>query len=300
GVEAGGPVMWWGDAAHDQRPTDAFSLVYDSEPLEEELEILGLPRALLQVSADAPLANWFARLCDVAPDGAVTLVAGAGVNGAHRESARRPEPLVPGQPVALDVEMHFTSWVFPKGHRIRLAVNNSQWPMLWPTPYPMTTRLRLGGDEPSRLVLPVVPEARRPRPEFHAPEEDPELPGFETLDAGTVSGYGEIYSIDRNPQTGTTKVTARDSSGSRYPWGTERFEETITHEANDEHPEATSVRGDYRTTVELPDRTLVWESRVSFRSDLENFYYRGTRRLLRDGELVREKTWEETILRDHQ
>ena len=40
--------------------------------------------------------------------------------------------------------MHFTSWVFPKGHRIRLAVNNAQWPMLWPTPYPMTTALQLG------------------------------------------------------------------------------------------------------------------------------------------------------------
>ena len=31
GVEAGGPVMWWGDVAHDQRPTDAFSLVYDCD-----------------------------------------------------------------------------------------------------------------------------------------------------------------------------------------------------------------------------------------------------------------------------
>ena len=35
GFEAGGPVMWWGDVAHDQRGTDAFSLVYDSEPLTE-------------------------------------------------------------------------------------------------------------------------------------------------------------------------------------------------------------------------------------------------------------------------
>ena len=36
GIEAGGPVMWWGDVAHDQRPTDAFSLVYDTEPLSEQ------------------------------------------------------------------------------------------------------------------------------------------------------------------------------------------------------------------------------------------------------------------------
>jgi len=45
GLEAGGPVMWWGDVAHDQRPTDAYSLVYDTDPLESDTEILGLPMA---------------------------------------------------------------------------------------------------------------------------------------------------------------------------------------------------------------------------------------------------------------
>ncbi|TFG93318.1 MAG: CocE/NonD family hydrolase, partial [Myxococcales bacterium] len=252
GAEAGGPVMWWGDAAHDQRPTDAMSLVYDSAPLAQELEILGFPRALLQVSADAPLAHWFARLSDVAPDGTVTQVAGAGRNGAHRASATEPKALEPGQPFSLDIEMHFTSWVFPKGHRIRLAINNAQWPMFWPTPYPMITTLELGGDLPTRLVLPVVPEALRPAPVFDPPEPDPELAGFESLDAGSVSGYGEISSIERNPQRGTTKVVATNAGGSRYPWGSERTEERITHEASDAHPEATSVRGEHRTTVELP------------------------------------------------
>jgi putative CocE/NonD family hydrolase len=300
GVEAGGPVMWWGDAAHDQRPTDAFSLVYDTPPLEEELEILGMPRALLRVSADAPRANWFVRLSDVAPDGTVTQVAGAGFNGTHRESAERPVALEPGKTFSLDVEMHFTSWVFPKGHRIRFAVNNAQWPMLWPTPHPMTTALELGGRKATRLLLPVVPEGERPKPTFLEPEEDPALPGFETLDAGNVSGYGEISSIDRNPQTRTTTVTARNAYGGRYPWGTEHFEEKIVHETSDDHPEATAVRGEYSTTVELEERTLRWESRMTFRSDLENFYYSYVRRLLQDGELVREKAWEDTIPRDHQ
>jgi putative CocE/NonD family hydrolase len=298
GAEAGGPVMWWGDAAHDQRPTDAFSLVYDTKPLDENVEILGLPRATLQVSADAPRANWFVRLSDIAPDGAVTQVAGAGFNGTHRNSARQPESIEPGKPFSLEIEMHFTSWVFEKGHRMRLAVNNSQWPMLWPTPYPMTTTLQLG--EATKLVIPIVPEAKRPVPNFVVPVADESLPGFESLDDGNVSGYGEISSIDRNPQSRSTKITATNASGSRYPWGTERLEETITHETSDDHPEATAVRGEYRTTVELEDRTLQWESQVSFRSDLENFYYDYVRRLLVDGELIREKSWKDTIPRDFQ
>jgi len=300
GMEAGGPVMWWGDVAHDQRPTDAFSLVYDSEPLEKEIEILGLPRALLKVSADAPRANWFVRLSDVSPDGMVTQVAGAGFNGTHRQSAREPQPVEPGEVFPLEIEMHFTSWIFPKGHRIRLAVANAQWPMLWPTPYPMTTSLYLGGRDGSRVLLPVVPHQKRPSPSFLVPEEDPELAGYESLDEGTTSGYGEISSVDRNPQTGEVRVTATNDWGMRYPWGTERSRETIIHKTSDDHPENTSVRGEHRLEVELEERTLIWEAELLFRSDLESLYYTYTRRLLENGVLLREKTWRDTISRDYQ
>jgi len=300
GVEAGGPVMWFGDVAPDQRPTDAFSLVYETPPLPEDLEILGLPRAMLRVSADAPLAHWFARINDVAPDGTVTLVANAGQNGAHRESAREPKAIEPGKAFPLEIELHFTSWIFPKGHRIRLSVANAQWPMIWPTPDLMTTELLMGAGA-TRLLLPVVPPEDRPRPDFAPiPAPGPELPGFGTIDTGTPSGYGEISSVDRNPRTGHATVVATSSSANRYPWGEERHTESITHEAEDSKPESTSVRGEYATEVKLPDRTLRWECVVTMKSDRVNFYYETTRRLRKDGVLVREKTWKETFPRDFQ
>ena len=147
GLEGGGPTMWWGSIPPDQQPMDDHSLVYDSEPLTESLEILGRPIAKLNVSASATRANWVVRISDVAPDGRVTQVAGAAFNGTHRNSAREPEDLVPGQVFPLEIETHFTSWVFPAGHRIRVAVSNAQWPMLWPTPYPFTSTLAVGGEE---------------------------------------------------------------------------------------------------------------------------------------------------------
>ena len=149
--------FWWGELLSDPRPVDAFSLVYDSAPLNEDLAILGRPRALLQASATAPLADWFARLSDVAPDGTVTQITGAGVNGAQRDSMTEPQDLDPGKMYSIDITIHLTSWVFPKGHRIRLAVSNALWPMILPTPYSMTTSLQLGGSSGSRLVMPVVP-----------------------------------------------------------------------------------------------------------------------------------------------
>ncbi|MGZ4733884.1 MAG: CocE/NonD family hydrolase, partial [Terriglobales bacterium] len=164
GVEAG---FWWGELLSDPRPVDAYSLVYDSAPLKEDLAILGRPRALLQASATAPLADWFARLSDVAPDGTVTQITGAGINGAQRESMAEPRALEPGKVYPLDIVMHLTSWVFPRGHRVRLAVSNAQWPMILPTPYSMTTSLELGN---SRLTLPVVPVKGATAPAFQPPQ----------------------------------------------------------------------------------------------------------------------------------
>jgi hypothetical protein len=172
--------------------------------------------------------------------------------------------------------------------------------MLWPTPYPMTTQLFVGADA-THLVLPVVPAAERPVPHFEPidPHQDT-LDGYGSIDTGTPSGYGEIATVERNPRTGAAKIVATNDSAYRFPWGEEYRTEVITHQSNDEHPDATSVRGEYSTTVKLNDRTLRFESTVEWRSDRENFYYTGTRRLLKDGVLVREKSWEDAIPRDHQ
>jgi hypothetical protein len=172
--------------------------------------------------------------------------------------------------------------------------------MIWPTPYPMTTTLFMG-PEGSRLVLPVAPPAERPRPDYQPIEPVADrLPGFEALDTGTPSGYGEISSVERNPRTGKAKVVAMSTSASRMPWGEEHNTESITHEAEEGRPDRTSVKGEYATEVKLADRTLRWECVVVFRSDRENFHYWSVRRLLKDGALVREKSWEQTIPRDFQ
>jgi putative CocE/NonD family hydrolase len=300
GLEGGGPVMWWGNIPPDQQPMDDFSLVYDTAPLEAPLEILGFPRARLQASSDATHANWVVRVSDVSPDGRVTLVSGAGFNGTHRQSARNPSDLVPGETIDLDIEMQFTSFVFPAGHRIRFAVNNAQWPMLWPTPFPMTATLNIGGENGARLVLPVAPAAVRPTPEFRDPVPNPSLAGFEVLDAGNVSGYGEIDRVQRDPETGEAFGVASNTGGMRYPWGTERFEERIEHRTSDLNPAVTSVKGNYILIQELEDRTLRFEQDVSFSSDEENFRLIFNRRVKVNGETRHEKQWDEIIPRDFQ
>jgi predicted acyl esterase len=207
---------------------------------------------------------------------------------------------VPDEEFDLEIEMHFTSWVFPAGHRIRFAINNAQWPMMWPTPYPMTTTLRLGGSSGSHVILPIVPPGEQRAPSFLPPVESPRLEGYESIDLGNPSGYGEISSVDRNPQTGEVTITATNTGATQFPWGTQTYRETIEHKTSDEHPENTSMKGTHRLEVTLSDRVLLWEAELDFSSDLENFHYRYVRRLSENGEVLREMDWADTIKRDFQ
>ena len=50
----------------------------------------------------------------------------------------------------------------------------------------------------------------------------------------------------------------------------------------------------------LQGRELRWRGHLSVTTDQKNFYYKYTRELLKDGQTVKQKTWEETVPRDHQ
>ena len=290
GIEAGG---WWGELRPDQGPYDAACLVYETPPLDEPLEILGFPRVELRASVDAPLANFFARLCDVAPDGSAGLVAGAGLNGAHRTSMTEPAALEPGGESEVAFDLHFTSWVFPAGHRIRLAVSNACWPMIWPTPHPMTMSLSVG-DGGSRLTLPVAAPQERPAPSFLSPTPVARAPG--------VRSEEQVVPIDWTLVRDGVRATAEWHGGwhSEFPWGAERGTEALRFEVADDDPARASARGEGVTEIELPDRTLRWRGLLELSSDGVAFAYRYTRELWKDGELIRTRTWDERIPRDFQ
>lgn len=290
GIAAG---HWWGELTADQREADAWSLAFDSAPLEADTEILGFPRMELCGSTapgpgntgpeNAGALPWFARLSDVAPDGTVTLITGAG-----RAAVADPLRDAPAADGALPLELHVTSWVFPRGHRIRLAVSSALWPMIWPSPRPGESTLRFGPDG-TRLVLPVVPpaEAELPEPQFPVPgpEEPPE----------GVRHWGEIlpvrWTVHRD-EAGTVSVSWRGTSGSEFPWGRVVDEEYLRYEVHDDRPAQASARGEARTEVHLDGRLLVTTSTLDLDGDETSLRYRFRRELRSDGLVIRERTWE--------
>ncbi|HZY40706.1 MAG TPA: CocE/NonD family hydrolase, partial [Anaerolineae bacterium] len=113
--------------ARDLRPDEALSLTYTTDPLDEPIDILGLPEAILHVSSIAPVAYLVVRLTDVAPDGVSSHVTSGILNLTHRDGHTQPKLLETGQIYEVRVELKATGYRFLTGHRIRLSVATAYW-----------------------------------------------------------------------------------------------------------------------------------------------------------------------------
>ena len=162
------------DLPHDQREDDGGALIFDTDRLQQDLEILGAPIVELDLEANRPIAMVAARLSDVRPDGKATRVTYGLLNLTHRSSREHPEPLEPGQRYSVQLRMNEIAQRFPAGHRIRLSLSTVYWPLAWPPPEPVQLSVYRGS---SRLALPVRSPAAADADicDFDPPEAAPPL-----------------------------------------------------------------------------------------------------------------------------
>jgi hypothetical protein len=140
------------DLPHDQRQEDGGALVFESAALAKKLEILGAPTVHLTLTADKPIALVAVRLSDVATDGKATRVTYGLLNLTHRDNSAHPHHLAPGKRYRVSVKLNDVAQVFPSGHRLRIAISTSYWPLAWPTPESVRLTIFTGS---STLTLPV-------------------------------------------------------------------------------------------------------------------------------------------------
>ena len=111
------------DLPTDQRLDDAYSVCFDSEPLEEGFSILGAPAVELEVASDRSCGQLVARLNDVAPDGAAARITYGALNLAMRDSREHPEALTPGERYRVRIKLDDIGYRVPEGHRLRLSLS---------------------------------------------------------------------------------------------------------------------------------------------------------------------------------
>ena len=197
-----------GDLPTDQRDDDVKSLVFDSLPLGERLEILGAPIVTLEIAVDRPLAFVAVRLNDVAQDGSSTRVTYGLLNLPHRVSHEHPERLEPGRRYHVRVRLNDIAHAFLAGHRIRVALSTSYWPVAWPSPESVTLTVVTGV---SVLELPV--RSPDPQDRLLSPLGEPERVPLKPNELRPMPAQ---RTITRDPATNETVYTVSDEGGESH------------------------------------------------------------------------------------
>ncbi len=276
----------------DQRDDDAKSVLFETAPLEEPLTILGFPELELEVACDRPVGFVAARLCDVAPDGASTRVSHNPLNLTHRNSHETPEDLQPGAFYKVKFKLCAAGYVFPKGHRIRLALSSTYWPALWPTPEAATLTLRLAG---SSLTLP----ARQSYSSEITMPETPALPdnGFTILRPADNERVWE-----RDDLTGEVFMEIRDDLGRQLDEANGLENDSHARHSywiRPDDPLSARTEGAWTFEFQREDWQVRTETLTRMTSSPTSFRLEGYLRAFEGDQLLFEKNWDEEIPRDH-
>jgi hypothetical protein len=187
-VTSGKPVMVGG--AFDQREGPQFFgshapykplasrpdvLVFQTEPLEEDVEVTGPIVARLHVASDRLDTDFTIKLIDVYPpndsypEGFAMNVTDGILRARYRNSWEKPEPLVAGEIAAIEVSAFPTSNLFKRGHRIRMDISSSNFPHFDVNPNTgapegsagervvAQNTLFVDRARPSHVILPIIP-----------------------------------------------------------------------------------------------------------------------------------------------
>lgn len=176
--QRGGPHVWnWQEPIPLSARNDV--LVFQSEPLLEDLEVTGEIEVKLWVSSTAVDTDFTAKLIDVYPPNAdfpagFDLNLGDGIVRARfRDSLKKEKRMEPGQIYPITVKLYPTSNVFKRGHCIRVDVSSSNFPRFDVNPntgeplaehrlsQTCVNTIHHDSEHPSHIVLPIMPSRSR-------------------------------------------------------------------------------------------------------------------------------------------
>jgi len=284
-------AIWLGpEMPGDQRRDDALSATWDTEILSNDIQITGLPKITLKLSSDQPTAQIAVRLNHIHPDGASTRITYGVLNLCHLDGHEVNTPIPPNETVMATLKLDQCAYTVPAGHRLRISISNSYWPLLWPSPN--ATTLTISG---GTVQLPLLNEALR-QPFAFAPPEAADPWQTETIREGANSRKQET---DLN--TGIVHLRIEDDFGKVRDADHGLINGSVAREHWQIHPDdPLSARGTchWSDEVERDDIKLRTEARCEMWSDHDHFYLTAKIEAFENGQLVFERNVSDKVPRD--
>ncbi len=282
------------DEADDQRADDGHSLLFDSAPLAERIEILGAPIATLSLAIDRPNGLVAVRFNDVAPDGAVTQLSYGMLNLAHRRSHAEPAPMVPGELVEVRVRLNDIGMAIAPGHRLRVAISTAWWPLVWPSPAPVALRLFTEG---CRLTLPLrAPQAiDEALPPFEAPQTAP------PIELSELASPAHRSHLRRDLATGAMELVSDDDGGAFRMDAIDLVfadRHRFTHRIRPDDPLSAEFRSEWRASLARGQWRVAVETRMRQAATADHFLVSAELDAFESERRVFSRSWSFRIRRD--
>ena len=199
-------IIWLGpEFPGDQRRDDSGSLTFDTAPLAQGMDLVGGAVLHLKFSSDKPVAVAAVRLNAVWPDGAVSRLTYAVANLCHRDRHDKPQALEPGKTYTIQIKLDDVACKVSKGHKLRVSISTSYWPLIWPAPEPVTLTVHTGA---SFIDVPVRKTRRGEKPPVFAPAES-----AAPVDLITVNKPWHKREVTMDQRTGETRMAIVDDFG---------------------------------------------------------------------------------------
>lgn len=297
GIDSGCWISWVrpSDFAGDQRADDGRSMAFTSEPVKDRFEVFGSCALVLRLSCDSPNALLAVRLCDVFPDGASTQITRGALNLTHRDSHEAPTPMDRARTQEITIPLQATAYRLEQGHRLRVSISSSLWPLLWPSPRRATIRLHVDGS--SWLELPVRGPDDAEESVSFAAAEGAAPPEHELLEP-PLSRRVVHKNVDDGRITMTWDQNMRGSR--RYAEDGLEFREggRETYVIVEGEPLSAEVTSEWHTLVGRGE----WQTRVEAVSrvagDEDSFYVSSHVQAFEGEALVFSRSWDDRIPRD--
>lgn len=273
-----------------QNEDDDRALVFETRSLDQDVLLYGSAEVELVVEIEVERSQLCLRLNDVSPDGTSSRVGLSIRNLALNDELDAPDTPQGDGPHRVRIRFHTGAYRFKAGHRIRLSVGSSYWPLVWTPPRFGDLRILSG-----RLELPVLgKDPRALSAPFPAPQDMAATKDIHVLSAPVLRRWGKTKAdgavvVGWHQPAAAILYNGIDTAFS--------FETSAEHAIRPDDPVSATTAFTHRMEVKRPDGTAQVVSQLQVHCTANTYHLATSLDVLWKGQVLARRNWTATVQR---